>query len=191
MSSEKIEEINRLNDEEHQRQAQAFKVGYKRIFAIYVISPSKLSAKMIHVYIGYYDNASLRKRLPKIYEKYGYGSIAAFIRWCANQERLISNINDLEEERSDRKILSYTVKWKNIEWTFDCSKNDFEGHIGTSIDYPHYHFQMRIDGRQFINFNEFHVPFTDQDLFVLKILWNKATGLNMILGPLAQACKML
>ncbi|BBI67812.1 hypothetical protein PKHYL_20030 [Psychrobacter sp. KH172YL61] len=65
MSSEKIEEINRLNDEEHQRQAQAFKVGYKRIFAIYVISPSKLSAKMIHVYIGYYDNASLRKRLPK------------------------------------------------------------------------------------------------------------------------------
>lgn len=62
MSSEKIEEINRLNDEEHQRQAQALRLVIKRIFAIYVISPSKLSAKMIHVYIGYYDNASLRKK---------------------------------------------------------------------------------------------------------------------------------
>ena len=27
---------------------------------------------------------------------------------------------------------------------------------------------MRIDGRQFINFNDFHVPFTDEDVFVLK-----------------------
>ena len=27
---------------------------------------------------------------------------------------------------------------------------------------------MRIDGRQFINFNDFNVPFTDYDLFVLK-----------------------
>jgi hypothetical protein len=27
---------------------------------------------------------------------------------------------------------------------------------------------MRIDGRQFINFNDFHVPFTNHDLFILK-----------------------
>ena len=169
MSPEEIAEMNRKNDEEHQRQAAEFKAGYEKGICYLCGKPFKTISK---------DNPCLhwllrqckfkKKDFPKIYAKYGYGNIAAFIRWCANQERLLSNINDLEEEKSERKILSYTVKWKNIEWTFDCSKSDFSGHQGTSIDYPHYHFQMRIDGQQFINFNDFHVPFTDQDLFVLK-----------------------
>lgn len=169
MSPEEIEEMNRLNDEEHQRQAEAFKAGYSKGICYLCNKPFKTISN---------DNPCLhwllrqckfkKKDFPKIYEKYGYGNIAAFIRWCANQERLLSNINDLNDEKSDKKILSYTVKWKSIDWTFDCSKNDFEGHNGTSINYPHYHFQMRIDGKQFINFNDFHVPFTDQDVFVLK-----------------------
>jgi len=169
MSPEEIEEMNRKNDEEHQRQAAAFKAGYEKGICYLCDKPFKTVSK---------DNPCLhwllrqckfkKKDFPKIYAKYGYGNIAAFIRWCANQERLLSSINDLEEEKSDRKVLSYTVKWKNIEWTFDCSKNDFSGHEGTSIDFPHYHFQMRIDGRQFINFNDYHVPFTDEDVFVLK-----------------------
>jgi len=169
MSPEEIEEMNRINDEEHQKQAEAFKAGYEKSTCYLCGKPFKTISK---------DNPCLhwllrqckfkKKDFPKIYEMYGYGNIAAFLRWCANQERFLSNINDLENEKSDRKVLSYSVNWKNIEWTFDCSKNDFVGHTGTSIDYPHYHFQMRIDGRQFINFNDFHVPFTDQDLFVLK-----------------------
>jgi hypothetical protein len=168
MSPEEIEEINRKNDEEHQRQADEFKAGYEKGVCYLCGKPFKTISK---------DNPCLhwllrqckfkKKDFPKIYAKYGYGNIAAFIRWSANQERLLSSINDLEDEKGERKILSYTVKWKNIEWTFDCSKNDFSGHTGTSIDYPHYHFQMRIDGRQFINFNDFHVPFTDEDVFVL------------------------
>lgn len=169
MTPEKIEEMNRLNDEEHQRQAAAFQEGYKEDVCYLCNKPFKTISK---------DNPCLhwllrqckfkKKDFPKLYEKYGYGNIAAFIRWCANQERFLSNINDLEDEKPDKKILSYTVKWKNIEWTFDCSPNDFEGHKGASINYPHYHFQMRIDGKPFINFNDFHLPFTDQDIFILK-----------------------
>lgn len=169
MTPEEIKEMNRLNDEEHHRQAEAFKAGYKNDTCYLCNKPFKTISR---------DNPCLhwllrqckfkKKDFPEIYKKFGYGNIAAFIRWCANQERLLSNINDLEEEKSDRKVLSYTVRWKNIEWTFDCSKNDFEGHQGTSIDYPHYHFQMRIDGQQFINFNDYHVPFTDEDIFVLQ-----------------------
>lgn len=169
LSLEEIKEMNRLNHEEHLRQAEAFKVGYKKGVCYLCNKPFKTISK---------DNPCLhwilrqckfkKKDFPKVYKKYGYGNIAAFIRWCANQERLLSNINDLEDEKSDRKVISYTVRWKNVEWTFDCSKNDFQGHEGTSVDYPHYHFQMRIDGRQFINFNDFHVPFTDHDLFILK-----------------------
>lgn len=169
MSSDEIAEINRLNDEEHQKQAKAFKEGYQKGICYLCSKPFKTISS---------DNPCLhwllrqckfkKKDFPKIYAKYGYGNIAAFIRWCANQERLLSNINDLKDEKPDRKVISCTVKWKNIDWTFDCTKNDFEGHSGTAINYPHYHFQMRIDGKQFINFNDFHVPFTDHDIFILK-----------------------
>lgn len=169
MSPEEIEEINRINDEEHQRQAQKFKSGYEKGICYLCNKSFKTISKESPCLHWLLRQCKFKKKdFPKIYEKYGYGNIAAFVRWCANQERLLSNINDLDDERSERKVLSYTVKWKNIEWTFDCSKNDFAGHQGTSINYPHYHFQMRIDGRQFINFNDFHVPFTEHDLFVLK-----------------------
>ncbi|EJM7853737.1 hypothetical protein BBM02_20020 [Vibrio parahaemolyticus] len=169
MSSDEIEEMNRLNDEEHFRQVRAFKEGYEKGVCYLCNKPFKTISKNEPCLHWLLRQCKFKKKdFPKIYSKYGYGNIAAFIRWCANQERLLSNINDLEAEKSERKILSYTVKWKNVEWTFDCSKNDFEGHKGTSIDYPHFHFQMRIDGRQFINFNDFHVPFNDHDLFTLK-----------------------
>ncbi len=170
MSPEEIEEMNRKNDEEHQLQAAAFKAGYKRGVCYLCGKPFKtMSADAPCLHWLLRQCKFKKKDFPKIYQKYGYGNIAAFLRWCANQERLLSNINDLEDERSARKILSYTVKWKNIEWTFDCSNNDFKGQHGTAIDYPHYHFQMRIDGKPFIKFNEFHLPFTDQDLFVLQL----------------------
>ena len=169
LSPEEIEEMNRLNDEEHQKQAEAFRAGYEKGICYLCNKPFKTISKDSPCLHWLLRQCKFKKKdFPKVYEKYGYGNIAAFIRWCANQERLLSNINDLEDEKSDRKVLSYTVKWKNIEWTFDCSKNDFQGHQGTSIDYPHYHFQMRVDDRQFINFNDFHVPFTDYDLFILK-----------------------
>ncbi|MGP9672248.1 hypothetical protein ACT3S9_13740 [Pseudoalteromonas sp. AOP31-A2-14] len=169
MSPEEIEEMNRLNDEEHQRQAEAFRTGYEKDICYLCNKPFKTISKSNPCLHWLLRQCKFKKKdFPKVYEKYGYGNIAAYIRWCANQDRFLSNINDLEGEKSDRKVLSYTVKWKNVEWTFDCSKNDFQGHQGTSIDYPHYHFQMRIDGRQFINFNDFHVPFTDHDLFILK-----------------------
>jgi len=169
MSAQEVEEMNRLNDEEHQRQADAFKAGYEKGICYLCNKPFKTISKENPCLHWLLRQCKFKKKyFPKLFQKYGYGNIAAFVRWCANQEKLLSNINDLNDEKSERNILSYTVKWKNIEWTFDCSKSDFEGHQGTSIDYPHYHFQMRIDGRQFINFNDFHLPFTEHDLFVLK-----------------------
>jgi hypothetical protein len=169
MPSEEIEDMNRKNDEEHQKQANAFKAGYEKKICYLCNKPFKTISKDTPCLHWLLRQCKFKKKdFPKIYAKYGYGNIAAFVRWCANQEKLLSSINDLEEEKSDRKVISYTVKWKNIEWTFDCSQNDFSGHQGTSIDFPHYHFQMRIDGKQFINFNDYHVPFTDQDVFVIK-----------------------
>lgn len=185
MSPEEIEWMNLKNNEEHQRQAAEFKAGYEKGICYLCEKPFKTISKDNPCLHWLLRQCKLKKKdFPNIYEKYGYGNIAAFVRWCANQERILSNINDLEEEKSERKILSYTVKWKNIEWTFDCSKNDFAGHQGTSIDYPHYHFQMRIDGRQFINFNDFHVPFTDQDIFVLKTSMEQGDWFNHGFGAI-------
>lgn len=110
-----------------------------------------------------------KKDFPLIYQRFGYVKIAAFVRWIANQERFFSAINDLSEEKNDRKVFEYTVKWKNIEWTFDCSKNDYKGHQGAHSNFPHFHFQMRIDSRPFINFGEFHIPFSEEDLFRLDL----------------------
>lgn len=169
MSTDEINKLNAKNDLEHQKQATAFKEGYKKDICYLCNKPFKtITTKDPCLHWLLRRGKFKKKDFPEIYKKFGYGNIAAFLRWCANQERLLSNINDLKEEKSDRKIISYTIKWKNIEWTFDYSKNDFGGHKGTSIHYPHYHFQMRIDGRQFINFNDFHIPFNDYDLFVLK-----------------------
>ncbi|MCZ7837533.1 hypothetical protein LRB91_01540 [Leclercia adecarboxylata] len=107
------------------------------------------------------------KDIKLIYSKFGYTNVAAFLRWCANIEKPLVNINDITFEMKEGKIISNTIKWKNIERTFDCSESDFKGHPNSASDFPHYHFQMRIDGRQFINFNSYHLPFTREDIFAL------------------------
>lgn len=170
LSPGQIEEGNRRDHAEHERQAAAFHAAYineKCHLCGLPFDQMRSSHPCTHWLLR---RCRFKKNdLLKISERYDYHNIAAFLRWCANEEVLLRNINDLSDEKSDRKVISYTIKWKNIEWTFDCTENDLHGHgIGHS-SVPHYHFQMRIDGRQFINFNEFHLPFSDRDLFHLGI----------------------
>ena len=171
LSPEQIEELNRKNDEQHQQQADAFRESYAEDRCYLCGKPLKtISAKWPCLHWLLRQCKFKKKDFPKVYAKYSYTNIAAFLRWCANQERLLGNINDLVDEKPDRKVFCYTVKWKNIEWTFDCSKSDFTGHGGTNSNFPHYHLQMRIDGRPFIDFGNFHIPFTDEDLFNLQLV---------------------
>lgn len=170
MSPEEIEAIMREADEEHQRHVVAFKAGYAKGICYLCNKPFSHFSKDTPCSHWLLRRCEFKKKyFPKIYEKYSYIGIASFVRWCANEEIFMKNINDLKGAKSDKKVLSSTVKWKNIEWTFDCSKEDFAGHPGKLAYYPHYHFQMRIDGKPFINFNDFHVPFTDHDIAILKL----------------------
>ncbi len=110
------------------------------------------------------------KHFPKIYGKFNYGSISSFLRLVANQEHFQGNINDMSSEQDSEKVFQATIVWKNIEWSFDCSKSDYTGHGGKSLaKFPHYHFQMRIDRKRFIDFNQHHLPFSESDLFVLDL----------------------
>ncbi|PCJ21870.1 MAG: hypothetical protein COA96_15055 [SAR86 cluster bacterium] len=170
LSPEEVEEINSKNEIQHKEQVEAFLEFYGSDACYLCGKPFKAISKNEPCLHWLLRRCKFRKKdFPKIYENFSYGNIEAFLRWCANQERHMGNINDLIEEKSDRKVISTTIKWKNIEWTFDCSNNDYSGHKGTRHEYPHYHFQMRIDGRPFISFGDFHIPFTEDDLFNLDL----------------------
>lgn len=114
-----------------------------------------------------------KKHAELVFNKFNYLRIDSYLRWMANSESLAGNINDLEEEKNPNKVFEYTIRYKNLEWSFSCGKGDLEGHAsaGTkSAQMPHYHFQMRIDGRSFIDYSDLHVPFTEPDLWHLPII---------------------
>lgn len=170
MTAEELVAWNDMNDAEHRSQYLKFIDGYRRGSCYLCNKDFKTVSKespCVHWLLrrGKFKN----KDINLIARKFGYINICAYLRWCANAETLVSNINDLKAEAPKGKILSSTIKWKNIEWSFDCSPNDLAGHAGAHTDFPHYHFQMRIDGRQFINFNDYHLPFSSHDLFMLRL----------------------
>jgi len=98
----------------------------------------------------------------------GYNRSAAYLRWWANHDSLSRNINDLKEEGDLNAYFHWTCRCKHLLWTFKCARSDFEGHPTTQHNYPHYHFEMRLSGQPFIKFGDFHVPFTDEDMFWLQ-----------------------
>jgi hypothetical protein len=108
--------------------------------------------------------------LPAVAEKYGFYQIQSFLRWVANRDAFARNINDLSEEGTG-KLFEVTIKWKNIEWAFSCAESDYQGHATSQhFKHQHYHFQMRIDNRPFINYNDFHLPFSRMDIINIEAM---------------------
>lgn len=111
-----------------------------------------------------------KKHFPILFEDKSFHQIEAYLRWVANCEKTLVNINDLVEEKSPSKIIEETIKYKNLEWSFSCSKGCFKGlEHKYEGKFPHYHFQMRVDGQVMINYNGFHIPFTEYDFFSFAI----------------------
>lgn len=109
--------------------------------------------------------------LTAIAEKYGFFQIQSFLRWVANQKAFAKNINDLSEEGSGNKLFEVTIKYKNLEWAFSCAEADYLGHATSQHSkYSHYHFQMRIDKRPFINYSDFHIKFSNMDIIHIEAM---------------------
>lgn len=181
MSDEEREQWQDRNDQEHRIQHIYFRQGYRQGKCYLCGKDFKTLSKdepCLHWLLR--QGKFKPKDIRLIAAKFGYHQIAAYLRWCANEERPLANINDLQEEAPEGKVLSSTIRWKNIEWSFDCSPNDQVGHGGDHSNFPHYHFQMRIDGRQFINFNDYHLPFDDVDIFAFEL--SKEPGMHMGFG---------
>jgi hypothetical protein len=109
--------------------------------------------------------------LPAVAERYGFYQIQSFLRWVANQDGFAKNINDLPEEGTRTKLFEVTIKYKNLEWAFSCAESDYQGHSTSQhAKHQHYHFQMRIDFRPFINYSDFHVPFSEMDVINIEAM---------------------
>lgn len=107
--------------------------------------------------------------LPAIAEKFAFFPMQTYLRWIANMQDFAKNINDLAEECPGSKLIELTIRYQNLEWSFSCASSDYEGHqTSQHAKHPHYHFQMRLDGRPLINFSDFHVPFHERDVLSLE-----------------------
>lgn len=112
-----------------------------------------------------------KKHIEDIAKRYSAHQIEAYLRWVANQDMKTCNINEIPEEGSNSKLLEITIKYKNLEWSISCGKSDFAGHQKSAYgNFPHYHFQMRLDGRAFIRYKDFHLPLHEQDIFGIKAI---------------------
>lgn len=107
-----------------------------------------------------------KKHFPKLFEQMGFRRLNTYLRWIANSEMTLQNINDLECEKAESKFIEESIKYREFEWSFSCAASDKAGHANSKYGYmPHFHFQMRINGNPSIDYTDFHIPFTDFDEF--------------------------
>lgn len=119
-------------------------------------------------------NGFKKRHFPLLYEQKSFHQLEAYLRWVANCDKPMKNINDLIEEKSSSKFIEETIRYKNIEWSFSCSHGDRAGHKDRHEgQMPHYHFQMKVDGNVVINYNGFHIPFDDYDEFSFAVKADK------------------
>ena len=100
----------------------------------------------------------------------GIFQMQAFLRWVANQADFARNINDMPQEGTG-KLIEVTIRYRNISWSFSCAENDYHGHkTGTQAKFPHYHFQMTVNGYPFIKYNDFHIPLKERDILIIEAM---------------------
>lgn len=110
-------------------------------------------------------------------EPIGYFTLECYFRWISSMESPLKNINDLSDAVSDSKLKEITIKYKNIEWSLNFGPSDLKGHLESrNANFPHFHLQMLINNNPFISFNNFHIPFSKEDLFQIELM-NEASDL--------------
>lgn len=171
-----IEEFKKKNEEELDKTAQdfrEFKEALKKGICCYCGYPiTHFSDKKPCFHWLLKPKGFKTKHFPLLYKQKSFHQINAYLRWTANSETPIRNINDLAEERSSTKIIEETIKYKNLEWSFSCSGGCMSGDShkdknGNSI--PHYHFQMKVNGLVIIKYGQFHIPLNDYDQFCFAV----------------------
>ncbi len=166
--------VEQKTKEEHEKtvlQYEDFRSNYVQGKCYLCQAPLKtFSSRKICLHYLLRPKGFQKKHFVPIYQKYSFHQIQAYLRWLANKDKPFGNINNLTDEMSEGKLFEITIKYKHLEWSFSCANGDFLGHNGSvESQKPHYHFQMRIDSLPFINYSDFHIPFSDYDLFIINM----------------------
>ncbi len=173
LTPEQIEEGNKRQLENNIRVYEEFQAAYK-------IGKCSLCGHGLSEFVSYKPcfHRFLRPHgiKKKHFNKYlstqiGFFRFDSYMRWIANLERPFANINDLKGEMNPAKVIEYTIKFKNIEWSINIGKNDRIGHLNSqNANFPHFHIQMKVDNNIFIKFNDFHIPLSDEDIFTFRAM---------------------
>lgn len=167
-----IERQNRLQTEENEKVHNEFIEGLK-VGKCFLCGGQMESFDVNKPCFHWFTYPSGIKK--KYFESYlenpiGFFQLDSYFRWLANTENPIGNINDLKDETSKTSYIETTYKYKNIEWTLTIGHTDKDGHPNSTVGAtPHYHIQMKVDGRVFLRFNDYHIPFPDSDLFMIEM----------------------
>lgn len=124
-------------------------------------------------------NPSVKKKFLEKVLLNGYGLLRlyGYLTWVANSDKLFTNIDDTSNGVDLNKLFETTIRYKEFEWTFSLANSDFEGHERTNSDFPHFHFQMKKNGHVVIKFNDYHIPFSDNDLFQFEMIKQDAMAM--------------
>ena len=117
-------------------------------------------------------NPNVKKKLLNklLYSGIGLFRLYGYLTWVANSNKPFANIDDTSEGNDSNKLFESTIRYKEFEWTFSLAKTDFEGHLGTNTDYSHFHIQMKKNGNVIIKFNDYHIPFSDNDKLTIEMM---------------------
>ncbi|MBW8370357.1 MAG: hypothetical protein K0M66_05205 [Thiobacillus sp.] len=160
------EESIRQAEAEHEEFLAAFSIGHCYLCGNPLSSFSK-KTPCLHWLLK--PKGFKKNDLPAVAQRFGFFQAQTYLRWVANTEGFARHINDLPEEGTGGKLIELTVRYRSLEWSFSCAESDFLGHATSQHSkHPHYHFQMRIEQRPFINFSDFHVPFKEADIVGLE-----------------------
>ncbi|MCP3921640.1 MAG: hypothetical protein GY714_03550 [Desulfobacterales bacterium] len=111
-----------------------------------------------------------KKHFKILYKEFSYYRISSYIRWAASVDNN-KNINDIKIEHPGGKLIDFTAKYQHLTWSISCAKSDYEGHMTTrNGNFPHYHIQIKLNGKLFIRYKDFHVPFHEDDLFLIGLI---------------------
>lgn len=112
-------------------------------------------------------NGFRKKHFKLIFDNFTYDRIESYLRWYVNAHTPFKNINDLKEEHDGTKLKALTIAHGNLEWSFSFAQGCLEGKDGPHG--PHYHFQMRVDGRPLHKYNDRHIKLGEYELWIFGI----------------------
>ena len=153
-------------EQETKRQYEAFRSAFKKqicSFCDKALATYSKKNPCLHWLLR--PNGVKKNGIRQVVQELGYFRSATYVRWIANQEKFTSRINDLTDEGNTEAFFHWTAVYEHIKWTFWCTQNDRKGHHGTGSPMPHFHIEIRLNNKIFVKFNDFHIPFTDEDLF--------------------------